>query len=319
MNRDHRIFVAGHRGLVGSAIVRRLQGDGYANIVTRDRAQLDLLDQHAVHGFFRAERPEYVFLAAARVGGIAANAAQQADFLYENLMIAANVIHAAAESGVEKLLFLGSSCIFPREAPQPMREEALLTSPLEPTNEGYAIAKIAGLKLCEHYHRQYGKRFISAMPTNLYGPGDNFHPVQSHVIPGMMRRFHEAVASGAAEVVVWGSGMPRREFLHVDDLADALVLLMQVYEEPLFINVGTGQDCTIGELARAMAETVGFQGTIAFDRSRPDGTPRKLLDVSRIRALGWQPGIPLRDGLRQTYHWALDHGAFAAAAVHSRP
>jgi GDP-L-fucose synthase len=319
MKQESRIFVAGHGGLVGSAIVRKLQREGHAGIVTRRRAELDLLDQRAVHAFFREQRPQFVFVAAARVGGIVANAAHQADFLYENLVIAANVIHAAAESGAEKLLFLGSSCIYPREAPQPMSELALLTGPLEPTNEGYAIAKIAGLKLCEHYHRQYGKRFISAMPTNLYGPGDNFHPDQSHVIPGMMRRFHEAVAAGASEVVVWGSGMPRREFLYVDDLADALYQLMQLYEEPLFVNVGTGEDCTIAELARTMAETAGFEGSIVFDRSKPDGTPRKLLDVSRIRALGWRAGTSLRDGLQQTYRWAVDNGVFSAPAVHSSP
>ena len=317
MEKDSSIFVAGYRGLVGSAIVRKLQREGHAKILTHARAELDLLDQRAVHGFFREARPQFVFLAAARVGGIAANAAQQADFLYENLVIATNVIHAAAECGVEKLLFLGSSCIYPRNAAQPMREEALLTGPLEPTNEGYAIAKIAGLKLCEHYHRQYGKRFIAAMPTNLYGPNDNFHPHRSHVIPGMMRRFHEAAAAGKGEVVVWGSGTPRRDFLHVDDLADALYLLMQKYEEPLFVNIGTGGDCTIAELAGTMAEVVGFEGSIGFDRSRPDGTPRKLLDVSRIHALGWRARIALPDGLRHTYRWALDHDVFAAPAVPS--
>ena len=315
IEKGSRIFVAGHRGLVGSAVMRKLQREGHSSILTTPRSELDLLDQRAVHSWFREQRPQFVFVAAARVGGIKANSEQQADFLYENLVIAANVIHAAAESGVGKLLFLGSSCIYPREAPQPMREEALLTSALEPTNEGYAIAKIAGLKLCEHYHRQYGQRFISAMPANLYGPGDNFHPENSHVIPGMMRRFHEAAVSGSPEVSVWGSGKPRREFLHVDDLADALYLLMQVYEEPLFVNVGTGRDCTIAELARLMAETVGFEGSIVFDGSKPDGTPRKLLDVSRIEALGWRAAIPLRDGLRQTYRWAVDNGVFSAPAV----
>jgi len=318
MKSDSRVFVAGHRGLVGSAVVRKLQREGHAGILTRTRAELDLLDQRAVHAFFGDQRPEFVFVAAARVGGIKANATQQADFLYENLVIAANVIHAAAKSGVEKLLFLGSSCIYPREAPQPMSEHALLTGPLEPTNEGYAIAKIAGLKLCEHYHRQYGKRFISAMPTNLYGPGDNFHPDHSHVIPGMMRRFHQAATTRAREVVVWGSGTPRRELLHVDDLADALYLLMQVYEEPLFVNVGTGEDCTIAELARTMAEVTGFEGSIVFDRTKPDGTPRKLLDVSRIHTLGWRASIPLGEGLRATYRWAIENGVFAApAAAHS--
>ena len=305
-----RIFVAGHRGLAGSAIVRRLKQDGQENLILRGRAELDLLDQRAVRTFFTEEKPEFVFVAAARVGGIVANATYQADFLYENLVISTNVIHAAAESGVKKLLFLGSSCIYPKLAPQPINEEALLTGPLEPTNEGYAIAKIAALKLCEYYARQYRKRFISAMPTNLYGPGDNFHPDQSHVIPGLMRRFHEAVRDGASEVTVWGSGQPRREFLYVDDLADALVLLMNAYEEPSHINVGTGEDCTIAELARMMAETTGFNGRIIFDSSKPDGTPRKLLDVSRIEALGWLPRTSLAAGLRYTYRWAVEHEAF---------
>jgi GDP-L-fucose synthase len=318
MNRRNRIFVAGHRGLVGSAIVRKLRREGYDDILTRTRADLDLVDQAAVNAFFRHEKPDLVFLAAARVGGILANATHQADFLYENLAIAGNVIHAAAESGVQKLLFLGSSCIYPRDAAQPLKEDALLTGPLEPTNEGYAIAKIAGLKLCEYYRRDFGKYFISAMPTNLYGPGDNFHPDQSHVIPGMMRRFHEAVASRASEVVVWGSGAPRREFLHVDDLADALYLLMQTYEEPGFINVGTGSDCTVADLARTMATVVGFEGTISFDRSKPDGTPRKLLDVSRIHALGWRARISLREGLHATYDWARIHGIFGASAPDDR-
>jgi GDP-L-fucose synthase len=315
MQKDSRIFVAGHRGLAGSGIVRKLQREGHRNPLVRPRAELNLLDQRVVNTFFREERPEFVFVAAARVGGIVANSTHQADFLYENLVIATNVIHAAAESGVEKLLFLGSSCIYPKLAPQPMNEEALLTGPLEPTNEGYAIAKIAGLKLCEYFARQYAKRFISAMPTNLYGPGDNFHPDQSHAIPGMMRRFHEAATTGASEVVVWGSGEPRREFLHVDDLADALYLLMQVYEEPSHINVGTGEDCTIAELAHGMAETVGFKGSIVFDRSRPDGTPRKLLDVSRMHARGWRARISLREGLRSTYAWALEQGVFTPVAA----
>ncbi|MEA2339372.1 MAG: GDP-L-fucose synthase [Thermoanaerobaculia bacterium] len=313
----NRIFVAGHRGLVGSAIVRRLEAAGHRDILTRTRDELDLTDQRAVHEFFRTEKPEFIFLAAARVGGILANDTMSADFFYENLIIEANVIHAAAESGAAKLLFLGSSCIYPKMAPQPIREESLLTGPLEETNEAYAIAKIAGLKLCEHYRRQYGKRFISAMPTNLYGPGDNFHPEYSHVIPGMMRRFHEAAVTGARQVVVWGSGEPRREFLHVDDLADALYLLMQTYEDPLFLNVGTGEDCTIAELAQLMAEIVGFDGEIVFDRTKPDGTPRKVLDVSRINALGWQARIPLREGLRATYDWAVERGIFVGAVSHT--
>src|SRR5688572_6750848 len=256
-----RIFVAGHRGLVGSAVVRKLVDESHRNILTRDRTELNLLDQAKVHQFFADERPEYVFLVAGRVGGIHANATRQADFLYENLMIAANVIHAAAEHGTEKLLYLGSSCIYPRLAPQPMKESALLTGSLEPTNEGYAIAKIAGLKLCEMYQRQYGKRFISAQPTNIYGPADNFHPTDSHVIPGMMRRFHEAKVRGDQSVSVWGTGKPRREFLHVDDLADAVYLLMLRYEEPQSINVGTGADLTVAELAETMRLAVGFQGT----------------------------------------------------------
>lgn len=308
-----RVFVAGHRGLVGSAIVRRLQMEGVVPIV-RTRAELDLLNQTAVHRFFRDEKIECAFIAAARVGGIYANETQQADFLYENLVIAANTIHAAYEARTEKLLFLGSSCVYPRLAPQPMPESALLTGPLESTNEGYAIAKIAGLKLCEMYQRQYRRRFISAMPTNLYGPYDNFHPDNSHVIPGMMRRFHEAKVSGAPEVVVWGTGTPRREFLHVDDLANALVLLMNLYEDAQTINVGTGEEVTIRELAETMADVVGYRGTIRWDRSKPDGTPRKLLDSSRILSLGWSPKRTLREGLASTYRWALDLGVLRAAA-----
>ena len=310
---DSRIFVAGHCGMVGSAIVRLLAREGYFNIITRTRDELDLLEQRAVDDFFRSEAIDFVFIAAARVGGIVANETHQADFLYENLMIEANIIHAAATAGVKKLLFLGSSCVYPKMAPQPIREESLLTGPLEPTNEGYAIAKIAGLKLCEYMYRQQGRKFISAMPTNLYGPGDNFHPLLSHVIPGMMRRFHEAAAARAKEVVVWGSGAPRREFLHVDDVAEAVYLLMQVYDDPMLINVGFGEDCTIAELADMIADAVGFRGTIIFDRSKPDGTPRKLLDISRLRTLGWRARIPLSEGLRSTYQWALEHGVFAAA------
>lgn len=304
MKRNSKIFVAGHRGLVGSAIVRRLTDDGYENLLLRTRDELDLLDQRAVTDFFSASRPEYVFLAAARVGGIHANATRQADFLYENLIIAANVIKSAADHGTEKLLFLGSSCIYPKHAEQPMREDSLLTGPLEPTNEGYAIAKIAGLKLCEMYQRQYGKRFISAMPTNMFGINDNFHPEDSHVIPGMMRRFHEAKLAGAKEVVVWGSGTPRREFLFADDLADALLVLMESYEEPTTVNVGTGSDMTIRELAETMKRVVGFEGQIRFDTNKPDGTPRKLLDVSKITALGWRPKHTFEDALRATYQWA---------------
>lgn len=313
MNRSSRVFVAGHRGLVGSALARKLRSEGI-DPIERTRRELDLLDQGAVHRFFTDEKIEFAFIAAARVGGIYANSTQQADFLYENLVIASNTIHAAFAANTEKLLFLGSSCIYPRIAPQPMPEDSLLTGPLEQTNEGYAIAKIAGLKLCEMFQRQYGRRFISAMPTNLYGPGDNFDPMGSHVIPGMMRRFHEAKQTGAPEVMVWGSGNPKREFLHVDDLAGALFLLMQKYESPQTINVGTGQEVTIRELAETMKEVVGFSGAITFDASKPDGTPRKLLDSARILALGWQPKHSLRAGLESTYRWAVDHGSFAVAA-----
>jgi GDP-L-fucose synthase len=306
-----RIFVAGHRGLVGSAIVRRLNDTGQGELLLKSRDELDLLDQGAVRQFFAESKVDQVYLAAARVGGIHANTTEQADFLYENLVIATNVIHSAARYGVKKLLFLGSSCIYPKLAPQPMPEEALLSGPLEPTNEGYAIAKIAGLKLCEMYSRQYGKRFISAMPTNLYGPGDNFHSTRSHVIPGLMRRFHEAKVRSEPEVVVWGTGTPRREFLHVDDLAEALLLLMERYEDTATINVGTGQEVTIEQLARTMKEVSGFQGKIGFDASKPDGTPRKLLDSRRIMALGWKPRISLATGLANTYRWALEQQVFS--------
>lgn len=309
MNKDSRIFVAGHRGLAGSALVRKLEREGHSAVVVRTRAELDLLDQAAVHRFFREERIEYAFIAAGLVGGILANSTRQADFLYENLLIAANTLHAALEAGTEKLLFLGSSCIYPRLAPQPIPESSLLTGSLEPTNEGYALAKIAGLKLCEMFQRQYKRRFISAMPTNLYGTGDNFHPTQSHVIPGMMRRFDEARRAGAATVSVWGTGAPLREFLHVDDLAEALYMLMESYEDQQTINVGTGQEVTIRELAEAMRATVGFEGEIEFDASKPDGTPRKVLDSSRILALGWKPKHSLREGLASTYRWAIENGA----------
>ena len=311
MGPDSRVFVAGHCGLVGSALVRCLEKKQYTNIVVRKRDELDLLNQSAVNKFFAENQIEFVFLAAAKVGGIQANNTYPADFLYENLVIETNVIHAAASHKVSKLLFLGSSCIYPREAPRPIREESLLTGPLEFTNEAYAIAKIAGLKMCETYKRQYGHRFISAMPTNLYGPFDNFHPVNSHVIPGMMRRFHEAKIARAPTVSVWGSGLPLREFLHVDELADALYLLMQKYEAPETINVGTGEDCSISELAAKMKAAVEYTGEVIFDPSKPDGTFRKVLEISKIKSLGWTPRIALSSGLRDTYQWALRSGVFS--------
>jgi GDP-L-fucose synthase len=306
MDRGSRIYVAGHRGLVGSAIVRRLQAEGFAEVITRGREEVDLTDQRAVEDFFARERPEYVFLAAARVGGILANSTYPADFIRENLLIQTHVIDAAYRYGVKKLLFLGSSCIYPKHAPQPMKEEYLLTGPLEPTNEAYAVAKIAGLKMVQYYRRQYGFNGISLMPTNLYGPGDRFEPEQSHVIPALLRRFHEAKERGFGEVVVWGTGTPRREFLYVDDLADAAVFLMGRYEEEMWINVGVGEDITIQELAEMVKEIVGFRGRIVYDPSKPDGTPRKLLDVSRLFALGWRPRVPLREGLERTYRWYLE-------------
>ena len=309
MQKNSRIFVAGHRGLVGSAIIRRLKQDGYENLILKTRQELDLRNQSAVQELFKKEAVEFVFFAAAKVGGIHANNTYPAEFIYDNLMVAANVIHASYASNVEKLLFLGSSCIYPKLAPQPIKEESLLTGPLEPTNEAYAIAKIAGLKMCEMYHRQYGKRFISAMPTNLYGPNDNFHPDNSHVIPGMMRRFHEAKLRGDKQVVVWGSGKPMREFLHVDDLAEALVLLMQTYEDPSIINVGSGVDITIRELAEFMKAATQYEGEVIFDSSKPDGTPKKVMDISKIRALDWAPKKSLKEGLSEAYRWAVENRA----------
>ena len=309
MNPNSSIFVAGHRGLVGSAIVRRLEADGFRNLVLRDRRELDLTRQEAVEDFFAVARPEYVFLAAAKVGGILANNSYPAQFLQDNLVIQSNIIDAAWRNGTRKLLFLGSSCIYPKHAPQPMPEECLLTGPLEPTNEWYAIAKIAGLKMCQAYRRQYGFDAISAMPTNLYGPGDNFSLQNSHVLPALLRKFHEAKESGAAEVEVWGTGTPRREFLHVDDLADACVFLMRSYQGESWVNVGWGRDETIAELADTIRRVVGFQGRLRFDTSKPDGTPRKLLDTRRLTELGWTPKIGLEVGIRSTYEWFLNNHA----------
>jgi GDP-L-fucose synthase len=316
--RDQTIFVAGHRGMVGSAIVRRLQERGYAQILTADRQALDLLDQAAVRRFFEAHRIDQVYLAAAKVGGIHANNTYPAAFIHENLLIQTNVIHAAHMSGVDRLLFLGSSCIYPKMAAQPMREDALLTGVLEPTNEPYAIAKIAGIKMCESYNRQYGRRYRSVMPTNLYGPNDNFHPENAHVLPALMRRLHEAKVEGRPTVTVWGTGRAMREFLHVDDMARASVFVMEMDDavyaantrpDLSHINVGTGEDCTIGELAAALARVIGYEGRLEFDATKPDGTPRKLMDVSRLAAMGWRPEIGLEDGLRQTYRWFLDNHA----------
>jgi len=301
LSASSKIFVAGHRGMVGSAIVRALEAQGFENILTRSRADLDLKNQAAVQAFFREERPEFVFLAAAKVGGIHANNTYRADFLYDNLMIEANVIHAAWEHGTEKLLFLGSSCIYPKFAPQPLREDSLLTGALEPTNEPYAIAKIAGLKLCEAYRDQYGARFISAMPTNLYGPGDNYDLQNSHVLPALIRKIHTAHVEGRPTVELWGTGSPMREFLHVDDLASACLHLMHHYEGREWLNIGTGEDLSIRALAEMVCEVVGYKGSLVWDTSKPDGTPRKLLDVSKINALGWKASIGLRAGIESVY------------------
>ena len=311
-----KIYLAGHRGMVGGAILRQLQARGETNIVTRTHAELDLTDQAAVRAFMQAERPDVVILAAAKVGGILANNSYPADFIYENLMIEANVIHQAFEAGVTRLLQLGSSCIYPRAVPQPMREDALLTGVLEPTNEPYAIAKIAGIKLCESYNRQHGTDYRSVMPTNLYGPGDNFHPENSHVLPALIRRFHEAAQSGAEEVMIWGSGTPRREFLHVDDMAAASLFVLDLpkadYEantQPMLshINVGCGEDISILELAKLVARITGFEGRILTDPSKPDGTMRKLMDVTRLESMGWKPSIALEEGVEETYNWFLEH------------
>jgi GDP-L-fucose synthase len=318
MEKNGKIFVAGHKGLAGSAIFKALRNAGFHNLLLCDRHQVDFTNQAAVARFFEQERPDYVFLAAAKVGGIHANNTYPAEFIYDNLMIQSNVIHHSYLAGVKRLLFLGSSCIYPKLAPQPLREESLLTGLLEPTNEPYAIAKIAGLKMCEAYNRQYGTQFIGAMPTNLYGPGDNFHPQNSHVLPALIRRFHEAKLAGDAEVVIWGTGRPMREFLFVDDMAAGCVFLMNLadltlrdnllsYPNPCFVNLGTGVDVTIQELAETIREVVGFAGLLRFDRTKPDGTPRKLQDVSRMKGLGWEAQVALREGIERTYRWFLEN------------
>jgi len=318
MNKTEKIFIAGSKGLVGSALVRRLQAESFTNLLTPEIDELDLGNQQAVEAFFAQEKPEYVFLAAAKVGGIHANNTYPAEFIYQNLTIQNNVIHQAYVHGVRRLLFLGSSCIYPKQSPQPMQEDHLLTGLLEPTNEPYAIAKIAGIKMCESYNRQYGTSFVAVMPTNLYGPGDNFHPENSHVLPALIRRFHEAREMGLQEVVVWGSGTPMREFLFIDDMADGSVYVMNLdretlethllnYPEPCFVNLGTGIDVTIRELAETIKEVVGYQGQLSFDPSKPDGTMRKLQDVSRMKALGWEAKVTLREGIETTYRWFLEN------------
>ena len=309
MQSEGSIFIAGHSGLAGSAILRALQSRGYSRLIVRTHQELELTDARAVKDFFQQERPESVFLAAAKVGGIQANNTIPAEFLRENLLIQTHVLHEAWQAGVKKLLFLGSSCIYPKLAPQPIPESALLTGELEPTNDAYALAKIAGIQLCKAYRKQYGANFIAVMPTNLYGPQDNFHPEHSHVLPALLRRFHEAHRDGLQEVTVWGSGTPKREFLHSDDLASACLFLMDHYDSPEIINIGWGQDCTIRELAEMIAETVGYTGKLKWDDSRPDGTPRKVLDNRKLTALGWEPKISLQEGLKLTYQWYLkNHG-----------
>ncbi len=309
MQKSEKIFVAGHRGMVGSALIRGLETAGFSKLLKRDRSELDLGDSEAVTKFFRNEKPEVVIFAAAKVGGIKANNEQPVEFLLENLRLQNNVIAAAHESGVRKLLFLGSSCIYPKLAPQPIPESALLSGPLEPTNEAYAIAKIAGVKLCQAFSREYGANFISAMPTNLYGPNDNFDLETSHVLAALLRKAYEAKKSSARELVVWGTGKPRREFLHVDDCASACLFLLEKYDSPEIINVGCGEDISIHELAELICEVVGFDGELSWDKTKPDGTPRKLLDLSKLRGLGWTPTIPLRDGIAKTYEWFLKNVA----------
>lgn len=306
MDKKSKIYLAGHRGLVGSALKRKLESKGYSNLIFRTHRELDLTKQQAVNEFFEQEKPEYVFLAAAKVGGILANNTYPAEFIYENLMIEANIIHASYRYGVKKLLFLGSSCIYPKLAPQPLKEEYLLTGPLEETNEAYAIAKIAGIRLCKHYNQQYRTNFISVMPTNLYGPNDNFDLETSHVMPALVRKFHEAKVKNEPEVVIWGTGKPLREFLHVDDMADACVYLMENFDMDdigEFVNIGVGKDITIGELAELIKKIVGFEGEIRKDLSKPDGTPQKLLDITKLSSLGWKAKISLKDGIEQTYEW----------------
>jgi GDP-L-fucose synthase len=309
MNKDGSIHVAGHRGMVGAAVVRALQAEGFANLLLRTRAELDLADRAAVREFYAREKPAAVVVAAARVGGIHANATYPADFIAENLAIALNTVDGAFRAGVRRLLFLGSTCIYPKHAEQPMQEEALLTGPLEPTNEAYAVAKIAGLKLCQFYRRQHGVVYHSAMPTNLYGPGDNYHPRNAHVLPALLRRFHEAKEAGAPEVTIWGTGTPLREFLHADDAARGIVHLLQLEDPPDWVNLGSGEEIAIGDLARLVAETVGYGGAIRFDTDKPDGTPRKLTDIARIRATGWEPRILLADGVGRAYQSFLEEKA----------
>jgi GDP-L-fucose synthase len=308
-----RIYVAGHRGMVGSALVRALRARGYANLVMRSHGELDLSDQAAVHRFMEEARPDFVFLAAAKVGGILANNTQRGDFIYQNLIIEANVIHAALAAGVKRLLFLGSSCIYPRECPQPMKEEYLLTGPLEPTNEPYAVAKLAGVKLCESFNRQYGTRYLSVMPCNLYGPNDNFDLKSAHLLPALLRKAHVAKREGAKFLEIWGTGRPRREWLHVDELADACLLLMERDVDPGVYNVGAGYDLTVRELAQTVMRVIGFDGDLAFDPGKPDGVMRKLLDISVIKALGWRPRYGLEEGIQMTYEWCLEHEVFGRA------
>ena len=311
LQKDETIFVAGHRGMVGSAIHRRLAKDGFTHVLGRTRAELNLLDRSAVRAFFEKERPAVVVDAAAKVGGILANNEQPVEFLLQNLTIQNNLIEAAADFGTRKLLFLGSSCIYPKMAPQPISEDSLLTGPLEPTNDAYAIAKIAGIKLCQSYARQYGKNFISGMPTNLYGPHDNYDLHNSHVLPAFIRKVHEAKQAGAKSITVWGTGTPRREFLHTDDLADACIFLLENYDQPDLVNIGCGEDVTIRELAETVCDVLGFDGSLEFDAGKPDGTPRKLLDISKIKSLGWSPKIPLRDGIADAYDWFVKNQSTA--------